>query len=67
MSTKLKLMGVDVASLGDAHGITPGSLCTVYVDERKGVYKSSSPAVKAKPCSAAYWSAMPPSSAPCYR
>lgn len=39
MSTKLKLMGVDVASLGDAHGTTPGSLCTVYVDERKGVYK----------------------------
>ena len=25
MSTKLKLMGVDVASIGDAHGKTPGS------------------------------------------
>ncbi len=25
MSTKLKLMGVDVASIGDAHGMTPGS------------------------------------------
>src|SRR5205085_6993375 len=25
MSTKLKLMGVDVASIGDAHGATPGS------------------------------------------
>jgi len=39
MSTKLKLMGVDVASLGDAHAATPGSLTTVYVDERKGIYK----------------------------
>lgn len=39
MSTKLKLMGVDVASLGDAHGTTPGCLTTVYVDERKGLYK----------------------------
>ena len=26
MSTKLKLMGVDVASVGDAHAMTPGSL-----------------------------------------
>ena len=39
MSTKLKLMGVDVASLGDAHAATPGCLTTVYVDERKGLYK----------------------------
>jgi nitrite reductase (NADH) large subunit len=39
LSTKLKLMGVDVASLGDAHGSPPGCLSTVYVDERKGLYK----------------------------
>jgi len=33
MSTKLKLMGVDVASIGDAHGSTPGALSYVYTDE----------------------------------
>jgi nitrite reductase (NADH) large subunit len=33
MSTKLKLMGVDVASIGDAHAATPGSLSYVYTDE----------------------------------
>ncbi|MDD0813311.1 nitrite reductase large subunit NirB [Curvibacter sp. HBC28] len=39
MSTKLKLMGVDVASLGDAHGKTPGSRSFQYSDEIKQVYK----------------------------
>ncbi|RZU48216.1 nitrite reductase (NADH) large subunit [Fluviicoccus keumensis] len=39
MSTKLKLMGVDVASIGDAHGSTPGSLTYVYVDDRAEIYK----------------------------
>jgi len=39
MSTKLKLMGVDVASIGDAHGATPGSLTYVYVDDRAEIYK----------------------------
>ncbi len=39
MSTKLKLMGVDVASIGDAHGKTPGSRSYQYSDERKQVYK----------------------------
>ncbi len=39
MSTKLKLMGVDVASIGDAHGKTPGCRSYQYVDERKQVYK----------------------------
>jgi nitrite reductase (NADH) large subunit len=39
MSTKLKLMGVDVASIGDAHGKTPHSRSCVYVDERRQVYK----------------------------
>jgi len=33
MSTKLKLMGVDVASIGDAHGATPGSANYVYTDD----------------------------------
>ena len=39
MSTKLKLMGVDVASIGDAHGATPGSRSYQFLDERKQVYR----------------------------
>ncbi|MEJ0098315.1 MAG: nitrite reductase large subunit NirB [Pseudomonadota bacterium] len=39
MSTKLKLMGVDVASLGDAQAMTPDAQCCTLVDERAGVYK----------------------------
>lgn len=39
LSTKLKLLGVDVASFGDAHGTAPGSLGVVYSDARAGVYK----------------------------
>jgi nitrite reductase (NADH) large subunit len=39
MSTKLKLLGVDVASLGDAHAATPDSRCCTLVDERAGVYR----------------------------
>ena len=39
MSTKLKLMGVDVASIGDAHGATAGSRSFQFSDERKQVYK----------------------------
>ncbi|GAA2388632.1 nitrite reductase large subunit NirB [Streptomyces glaucosporus] len=38
-STKLKLLGVDVASFGDAHGRTEGCLDVVYSDSRAGVYK----------------------------
>ena len=39
LSTKLKLMGVDVASIGDAQGRTPHSRVCQYVDERRQVYK----------------------------
>ncbi|WP_454733414.1 MULTISPECIES: nitrite reductase large subunit NirB [Cupriavidus] len=39
MSTKLKLMGVDVASLGDPHGSAPGARAYQFTDERKQVYK----------------------------
>ncbi|WP_399091328.1 nitrite reductase large subunit NirB [Streptomyces sp. BBFR2] len=39
LSTKLKLLGVDVASFGDAHGATDGSLDIVYADARAGIYK----------------------------
>ncbi|MGQ0528993.1 MAG: nitrite reductase large subunit NirB, partial [Panacagrimonas sp.] len=39
MSTKLKLLGVDVASIGDAQGATPGSLNYLFSDEVAGHYK----------------------------
>ncbi|HEY8540489.1 MAG TPA: nitrite reductase large subunit NirB [Steroidobacteraceae bacterium] len=39
LSTKLKLLGVDVASLGDAHAAYAGSRAYTFVDERKQIYK----------------------------
>ncbi|MEV6170305.1 nitrite reductase large subunit NirB [Streptomyces sp. NPDC051954] len=39
LSTKLKLLGVDVASFGDAHGATDDCLDVVYSDSRAGLYK----------------------------
>ncbi|MBI3687725.1 MAG: nitrite reductase large subunit [Actinobacteria bacterium] len=39
LSTKLKLLGVDVASFGDAAGETAGALPVVYADPVAGVYK----------------------------
>lgn len=39
LSTKLKLMGVDVASIGDAHGATEGSRSYQFLDERSRTYK----------------------------
>jgi nitrite reductase (NADH) large subunit len=39
LSTKLKLLGVDVASFGDAFAATNGSLEVVYADPTAGVYK----------------------------
>jgi nitrite reductase (NADH) large subunit len=39
MSTKLKLMGVDVASIGDPHAKAEGSRSYQFTDERKQVYK----------------------------
>lgn len=39
MSTKLKLMGVEVGSIGDAHAKTPDSMSYVYENQPKGVYK----------------------------
>ncbi|MFT4086085.1 MAG: nitrite reductase large subunit NirB [Gordonia sp. (in: high G+C Gram-positive bacteria)] len=38
LSTKLKLLGVDVASFGDAHGTTPGALNVVVSDPINGTY-----------------------------
>ncbi|MCC6199780.1 MAG: nitrite reductase large subunit [Moraxellaceae bacterium] len=39
MSTKLKLMGVDVGSIGDAMGTTPGAQSYYYIDDSKDIYK----------------------------
>jgi nitrite reductase (NADH) large subunit len=39
LSTKLKLLGVDVASFGDAHGRSPGAREIVYCDLVADVYK----------------------------
>lgn len=39
MSTKLKLMGVDVASFGDAFATTPGAESIVYADATTSIYK----------------------------
>jgi nitrite reductase (NADH) large subunit len=39
LSTKLKLMGIDVASFGDTHAATAGSLELVWADPVAGVYK----------------------------
>jgi len=39
MSTKLKLNGVDVASIGDAHANTPGAMVYTYQNGSEGIYK----------------------------
>ena len=39
MSTKLKLMGVDVASIGDAHAKTRGALVYTYQNGEHDIYK----------------------------
>ena len=39
MSTKLKLLGVDVGSIGDAHGAIAGSRSYRFIDEACGSYR----------------------------
>jgi nitrite reductase (NADH) large subunit len=39
MSTKLKLLGIEVGSIGDAHGKTPGSMSYIFEDQPQQVYK----------------------------
>ncbi|BCQ34702.1 hypothetical protein ERHA53_20450 [Erwinia rhapontici] len=39
MSTKLKLLGVEVASMGDAHGETAGSQSYYWTNEPREIYK----------------------------
>ncbi|RYF52372.1 MAG: nitrite reductase large subunit, partial [Comamonadaceae bacterium] len=39
MSTRLKLLGVDVGSIGDAHGATPGALSYRFIDEAGASYR----------------------------
>ncbi|MEX0270274.1 nitrite reductase large subunit NirB [Leptolyngbyaceae cyanobacterium UHCC 1019] len=39
MSTKLKLLGVDVASFGDGFSKTPGAKDLTWIDNQQGIYK----------------------------
>lgn len=39
LSTRLKLLGVDVAAIGDSQGQTPGSQSWQYLDPRTGIYR----------------------------
>ena len=39
MSTKLKLLGVDVGSIGDAHGATQGARSYRFIDEATSTYR----------------------------
>ncbi len=39
MSTKLKLLGVDVGSIGDAQAQTQGAISYQFIDEEKEIYK----------------------------
>ncbi|MDP5040127.1 MAG: nitrite reductase large subunit NirB, partial [Paraglaciecola sp.] len=39
MSTKLKLMGVEVGSIGDAHARQAGALSYIYENQPQGLYK----------------------------
>lgn len=39
MSTKLKLLGVDVGSIGDAHAATPGARSYRFIDEAGSAYR----------------------------
>lgn len=65
MSAKLKLLGVDVGGIGDAHGRTPNSRSYVYLDESKEVYKRLIVSQITKPCSGRCWWATPATSATC--
>lgn len=39
MSTRLKLLGVEVGAIGDGHGRTPGALSYTYVNQKTQIYK----------------------------
>jgi nitrite reductase (NADH) large subunit len=49
MSTKLKLLGVDVASFGDAQGRTPGCQSYQWTDGPQQIYKKIVVSQEAKP------------------
>ena len=64
MSTKLKLLGVDVASLGDAHvHVRRMRAHTRSSTSASRSTRSSSSARTARACSAAFWSATPTTTA----
>ncbi len=65
MSTKLKLMGVDVASIGDAHGATPVPAARCSWTRPPGSTRRRWSANVARNCWARCWWATPPITAPC--
>ena len=66
MSTKLKLMGVDVASFGDPFAEADGARALTYRRSvRRASTRSSSSTPTAPGCSAASWSATPRTTARC--
>lgn len=65
LSAKLKLLGVDVGGIGDAHGRTPGARSYVYLDESKEIYKRLIVSEDNKPCSVRYWWAIPATTVTC--
>ncbi len=67
LSTKLKLLGVDVASFGDAHAATRAHWRSSSTTPSKAPTPSSSSPTTRQRCWAASWSAMPAATAYCAR
>ena len=65
MSTKLKLMGVDVASFGNCFADDKTAKAITFEDPFKGSTRSCSSTTTARACSAASWSATPRNTARC--
>ena len=59
LSTKLKLLGVDVASFGDAFATSPGAKIISLYDGVSGTYKKLVLSEDRSGCWAACWSATP--------
>ena len=68
LSTKLKLLGVDVASFGDAFATTPGALELVLLGPRRGgVHEDRGHRRRPHPARAGYSSVTPRPTPPCGR
>lgn len=65
LSAKLKLLGVDVGGIGDAHTARRARVATFTSTKAKRSTNASSSAKTTKPCSARYWWAIPAITATC--